>query len=358
MPAAQRLTIRRHGKKRQQRDLVWWILAPILPVERAICPFVALLTLTCDDGNLSLGHETKPLNPVLRQRLELLDSPILLFLVRQTIGRILGVQAVERLMRPAAGLSGMPYLMKVLETANIRVECTHGLDVIPAQGRPAVVCATHATGVLDFVLHMQALRGRRDDIMVVATADAMAFKGFADNIIPVPDREPDPIEYRAKLSEYFDQVKQALRAGKLVFIFPSGGLSRKRTSGFRDIRDKEWKTSAASVAHEIAHEIGQDISLIPAHSNAEQNPRYYRFRGVVTALSRVLGKDKSRNFGGNIAAIVFMLRGALYQRNKVLQVAYADPSMAPGADFEDFMQGLYDQAYELEGYLSFPRRRL
>ncbi len=304
-----------------------------------------------------MGSKTTPLDPVLRQRLELLENPVLLFLARQTIGRILGVQAVERLMRPAAGLSGMPYLIKVLEAANIRVECTHGFDVIPEQGKPAIVCATHATGVLDFVLHMQALQERRDDIMVVATADAMAFTGFADNIIPVPDREPDPAKYRKKLSAYFDQVKQALRSGKLVVIFPSGGLSRQRTSGFKDIRDKEWKTSAASVAHEIAHEMGQDVPLIPGHSNAEQNPRYYWFRGLVTGLSRVLGKDKSRNFGGNIAAIVFMLRGALYQRNKVLQVAYADPSAAPGADLEAFMQGLYDQAYELEGYLSFPRRR-
>lgn len=299
----------------------------------------------------------RPLNPVLQQRLEILKNPILLTLVRQTLGRILGVQAVEKLMRPAAGLSGMPYLMKVLDEANIHVECTHGLDGIPEQGKPAVVCGTHATGVLDFVLHMQALQTRRDDIVVVATADACAFSGFADNIIPVPDREADPAKYRAKLGLYFDQVKQALREGKLVFIFPSGGLSRRRTSGFRDVRDKVWKTSAASVAHEISTETERAIPLIPAHSNAEQNPRYYRFRAIVTALSRVLGKDKSRNLGGNIAALVFMLRGALYQQNKVLQVAYGDASTAPSSDLEDYMQDLYDQAYALEDYLSFPQRK-
>lgn len=304
-----------------------------------------------------MDDKDRPLNAVLQQRLEILRNPILLTLVRQTLGRVLGVQAVEKLMRPAVGLSGMPYLLRVLDEANIHVDCTHGLDVIPERGKPAVVCATHATGVLDFVLHMQALQARRDDIMVVATADAQAFSGFARNIIPVPDRETDPVKYRAKLGLYFDQVKQSLRDGQLVFIFPSGGLSRRRTSGFRDVRDKVWKTSAASVAHEISHQTGEDIPLIPAHSNAEQNPRYYRFRAFVTALSRVLGKDKSRNLGGNVATLVFMLRGALYQRNKVLQVAYGDPSTAPGSDLEPFMQGLYEQAYALEDYLSFPQRK-
>ena len=304
-----------------------------------------------------MDDKDRPLNAVLQQRLEILRNPILLTLVRQTLGRVLGVQAVEKLMRPAVGLSGMPYLLRVLDEANIHVDCTHGWDVIPEKGKPAVVCATHATGVLDFVLHMQALQARRDDIMVVATADAQAFSGFARNIIPVPDRETDPVKYRAKLGLYFDQVKQSLRDGQLVFIFPSGGLSRRRTSGFRDVRDKVWKTSAASVAHEISHQTGEDIPLIPAHSNAEQNPRYYRFRAFVTALSRVLGKDKSRNLGGNVATLVFMLRGALYQRNKVLQVAYGDPSTAPGSDLEPFMQGLYEQAYALEDYLSFPQRK-
>ena len=304
-----------------------------------------------------MDDKDRPLNAVLQQRLEILRNPILLTLVRQTLGRVLGVQAVEKLMRPAADLSGMPYLLRVLDEANIHVDCTHGLDVIPEQGKPAVVCAPHATGVLDFVLHMQALQARRDDIMVVATADAQAFSGFAGNIIPVPDRETDPVKYRAKLGLYFDQVKQSLRDGQLVFICPSGGLSRRRTSGFRDVRDKAWKTSAASVAHEISHQKGEDIPLIPAHSNAEQNPRYYRFRAFVTALSRVLGKDKSRNLGGNVATLVFMLRGALYQRNKVLQVAYGDPSTAPGSDLEPFMQGLYEQAYALEDYLSFPQRK-
>ena len=299
----------------------------------------------------------RPLNAVLQQRLEILKNPLLLSLVRQTLGRVLGIQAVEKLMRPAIGLSGMPYLLKILDEANIHVDCTHGMDGIPDKGKPVVICATHATGVLDFVLHMQALQSRRDDIMVVATADAQAFSGFAGNIIPVPDRETDPVKYRAKLGLYFDQVKQSLREGQLVFIFPSGGLSRRRTSGFRDVRDKVWKTSAASVAHEISHEIGQDIPLIPAHSNAEQNPRYYRFRAIVTALSRMLGKDKSRNLGGNVATLVFMLRGALYQRNKVLQVAYGDPSLAPGSDLEEFMQGLYEQAYDLEDFLSFPQRK-
>ena len=312
--------------------------------------------MTQDLAPASTRAIDQPLNPVLKQRLAALNNPILLTLVRQTIGRILGVQAIERLMRPAAGLTGMPYLLKILEVANIRVECTHGFEGLPGPGEPTVICATHATGVLDFVLHMQALQAIREDIMVVATADAMAFQGFADNIIPVPDREADPEKYRAKRDSYFDLVKHALRDGKLVFIFPSGGLSRRRRRGFRDVRDKEWKTSAASVAHEISYRMGHDIPLFPAHSNAEQSPRYYRFRALITTLTRMLGKDRSRHLGGNIAAIVFMLRGALYQRNKVMQVAYGDPLIAPATDLEAFMQNLYDQAYELEEFLSFPLR--
>ena len=298
-----------------------------------------------------------PLNPVLTQRLEALKNPMMLGFVRQTIGRILGVQKVEKLMGPAEGLTGFPYLMKILDEANIHVECTHGLGSIPGAWHPALVCATHATGVLDFVLHMQALEEIRTDIKVVATADAKAFGGFAENIIPVPDRETDITKYRAKRAEYFEQVKQALRDGELVFIFPSGGLSRQRRGGFAEVRDKEWKTSAASVAHEISHETGAEIPLIPAHSNAEQPRRYYRFRTWVTALTRLLGKDKSRNLGGNIAALVFMLRGALHQRNKKLQVAYGDPVFAPSTDLEDFMAEMYDESYALEEFLLFPQRQ-
>ena len=70
----------------------------------------------------------RPLNAVLQQRLEILKNPLLLSLVRQTLGRVLGIQAVEKLMRPAIGLSGMPYLLKVLDEANIHVDCTHGMD--------------------------------------------------------------------------------------------------------------------------------------------------------------------------------------------------------------------------------------
>mgnify|MGYP006888589443 CR=1 FL=1 len=131
--------------------------------------------MTQDLAPASTRAIDQPLNPVLKQRLAALNNPILLTLVRQTIGRILGVQAIERLMRPAAGLTGMPYLLKILEVANIRVECTHGFEGLPGPGEPTVICATHATGVLDFVLHMQALQAIREDIMVVATADAMAF---------------------------------------------------------------------------------------------------------------------------------------------------------------------------------------
>ena len=298
-----------------------------------------------------------PLNPVLTQRLALLRNPLMLRLVRQTVGRVLGVQQIERLMTPAEGLSGFAYLMKILEAANIHVECTHGLSGLPGPGKPALVCATHATGVLDFVLHMQALGEVRTDIRVVATADAKAFGGFADNIIPVPDRETDPVKYRAKRADYFEQVKAALRRGELVFIFPSGGLSRQRRGGFAEIRDKAWKTSAASVAHEISHETGSEIPLFPAHSNAEQSRSYYRFRRAVTALTRLLGRDQSRNLGGNIAALVFMLHGALHQRNKRLQVAYGDPVFAPSTDLDAFMAELYEQAYALEEFLLFPQRQ-
>lgn len=153
------------------------------------------------------------------------------------------------------------YLATALEL-DLRI---HNLDRIPQTGR-SVVISNHPTGLADGTAVLGALHKVRDDVEVLANADACRInRRFADVIIPVEwvadKRTP------AKTRETLRRASAGFGAERMIIIFPSGRLAH-----YVDGRlvDKDWFPTAISLARK------NKAPVTPLHMKAKNSWLYYR----------------------------------------------------------------------------------
>ncbi|GIT92308.1 glycerol acyltransferase [Jannaschia pagri] len=161
-----------------------------------------------------------------------------------------------------------------------------GLENVPTDG-PALIVANHPTGIADGIILHDVLRQRRSDAFYYANSDILrVLPQFEDMIVPVEWRP----EKRTvtKTRETMKLTREALEAGRLGVIFPSGRLAKRR--GLR-LYERPWMASAAMIARKFK------LPVIPVHVRARNSAMFYAFDALhptlrdITLFHETLNKD-------------------------------------------------------------------
>jgi putative hemolysin len=170
----------------------------------------------------------------------------------------------------------------------------NGAGNIPASGR-SVVISNHPTGLADGTAVLDALKPVRNDLEVLANADACRVNpSFADVIIPVEwvadKRTP------AKTRETLRRASAAFNAEKMLVIFPSGRLAH-----FVDgkLVDKDWFPTAVSLARK------NRAPVTPLHIRARNSWLYYRLCDLHKELRDITLFHELLNKQGDVFELTF-----------------------------------------------------
>jgi putative hemolysin len=162
-----------------------------------------------------------------------------------------------------------------------------GLENIPRQG-PALIVANHPTGIADGIMLHHAIYPLRPDMFIYANSDIM-------RILPQFESLIAPVEWRldkrtrAKTRETMEYTREAIEAGRLGVIFPSGRLAKRR--GLK-LHEREWMASAAMIARKY------DLPIIPLNIRARNSVLFYLFDLIhptlrdITLFYETLNKDR------------------------------------------------------------------
>lgn len=208
--------------------------------------------------------------------------PLVRPVVRQALGYRKALRWADDIAALPSGQACFEYLDRALEL-NVSVR---GGDRIPSSGR-AVVIANHPTGLADGPAVLSALRAVRDDVEVMANADACRVnQSFADIIVPVEwvkdKRTP------AKTRETLRRTSASLAAEKLMLIFPSGALAQMVDGR---LVDRPWHSTAVSLARK------NRAPVTPLHVRSRNSRLYYALCNIhkelrdITLFHELLNKQ-------------------------------------------------------------------
>lgn len=162
-----------------------------------------------------------------------------------------------------------------------------GLENIPRQG-PALIVANHPTGIADGIMLHHALYPLRPDMFIYANSDILRIMPQFESLIAPVEWRLDK-RTRAKTRETMEYTRQAIEAGRLGVIFPSGRLAKRR--GLK-LHEREWMASAAMIARKF------DLPVIPLHIRARNSALFYLFDLIhptlrdITLFYETLNKDR------------------------------------------------------------------
>lgn len=193
----------------------------------------------------------------------LMQHPLLWRFIKRVLYPVLNYEETVSIVDEVSELSGVEVMNYVSRRLNLKMQM-QGLDNIPTSGA-AVVLANHPSGIADGVAVWDALRTRRDDIMVFANRDAIrAAPGLADLIIPV--EWVDEKKTRERSKETVKQMVSAFRSKRLIVIFPSGRLARPTLTG---LKERPWMPTAVSLAQKY------QCPIIPMHLSGRNSWFFY-----------------------------------------------------------------------------------
>ena len=162
-----------------------------------------------------------------------------------------------------------------------------GLEHLPRHG-PALIVANHPTGIADGIMLYQAISPIRPDLFIYANSDILRIlPQFQSLIAPVEWQEDK--RTRAKTRETMEYTRDAIDAGRLGVIFPSGRLAKRR--GLR-LYERPWMASAAMIARKY------DLPVIPLNIRARNSAVFYLFDRIhptlrdITLFYETLNKDR------------------------------------------------------------------
>ena len=162
-----------------------------------------------------------------------------------------------------------------------------GLENIPRQG-PAMIVCNHPTGIADGIMLHHALFPLRPDMFIYANSDILRIlPQFESLIAPVEWREDK--RTKAKTRETMQYTRQAIDAGRIGVIFPSGRLAKRRGLS---LHERPWMASAAMIARKY------DLPIIPLHIRARNSALFYLFDFIhptlrdITLFYETLNKDQ------------------------------------------------------------------
>lgn len=190
-------------------------------------------------------------------------------LLRPLLYAILDYGKARRMADAIADLSGPEALDHVMRLLALKVTA-QGLDQVPRQGRCIVVC-NHPTGIADGMAVFVALSALRADLSFYANADAhRVCRRFDEVLIPV--EWVDEKRTRERMRRTLTLTRDAMQADRCLVIFPAGRISRRQADG--TLRDKEWMTSAASIARRY------EAPILPLHVAGPWSRLFHFFHGL------------------------------------------------------------------------------
>jgi len=216
---------------------------------------------------------------------------------RALLGRMLGYQKTLAL---ATELQDQPSdrIMAALSDILAQDVVATGLEHIPRHG-PALIVANHPTGIADGIILHGLLAQTRTDTCMLANLDILrVMPQMADMIAPVewrPDRRS-----HAKTRATMAYRRQAVAAGRLGVIFPSGRLAKRRGLS---LHERPWMASAAMLARKF------DLPVIPVNIRARNSALFYLFDLIhpslrdITLFHETLNKDR-QPFGVTIGEAI------------------------------------------------------
>jgi putative hemolysin len=147
-----------------------------------------------------------------------------------------------------------------------RTVSVSGLHHIPRHG-PALIVANHPTGIADGIVLWHLLAPIRPDLYFFANRDIL-------RVMPQMEEAIAPVEWRhekrshGKTRETMAFTREAVEAGRLGIIFPSGRLAKRK--GLR-LYERPWMASAAMLARKF------DLPVIPVNLRARNSVLFYLF---------------------------------------------------------------------------------
>ncbi len=206
--------------------------------------------------------------------------------VRPVLYQLLGYRKARRWADEIGQLKSGADCFAYLDKALALSVTTRGLEYVPRSGR-SVVVSNHPTGLADGSIALAALTQVRQDIEIMANADACRVNiRFADVIIPVEwvhDKRTV-----AKTRETLRRAAAAFTAERMLVIFPSGALAHWSEGR---LIDKPWHQTAVSLARK------NKAQVTPLHIEAKNSWLYYRLCDInkelrdITLFHELLNKQ-------------------------------------------------------------------
>ena len=164
-------------------------------------------------------------------------------------------------------------LMDTLARMIAREVTATGLSNIPRHG-PAMIVANHPTGIADGIVLWHLISPIRPDLYVYANRDVLrVLPQMADALAPVEWRKEK--RSHGKTRETMAFTREAVQAGRLGVIFPSGRLAQRR--GLK-LHERPWMASAAMLARKF------DLPVIPVNIRARNSVLFYLFDAIHPTL--------------------------------------------------------------------------
>ncbi|WP_377886397.1 1-acyl-sn-glycerol-3-phosphate acyltransferase [Algimonas porphyrae] len=194
---------------------------------------------------------------------KLVGRPRLWRAIRPLLYRLLAYDAAVFLANAVKPMRGHAAFRMVARHISPRV-AVEGLQNIPRKGG-CIIIANHPTGLADGLAVFQAIRERRPDHVFLANADALRVIPQGEDII-IPVEWVKEKRSLAKTRDTLLKMRQAIKAGKCIVIFPSGRLARMSWHG---LIDQSWESSAAMVAKKYK------VPVVPLRIQARNSNFYY-----------------------------------------------------------------------------------
>jgi len=186
-------------------------------------------------------------------------------MARAVLHRMLGYHQTLQLAESLRDAPSSEIMARMGQMLAREVSVT-GLSHIPRHGA-ALIVASHPTGIADGIVLHHVLSALRPDAYYFANHDILrVLPQMADMIAPVEWR-PEKRSH-GKTRETMAFTRQAVEAGRLGVIFPSGRLAKRR--GLR-LHERPWMRSAAMIARRF------ELPVIPVNIRARNSALFYLF---------------------------------------------------------------------------------
>lgn len=184
-------------------------------------------------------------------------------IIRKLGDGILGYDKAIRMADKIAPMGGREVFDYMSDLLKLKLSVS-GLDHVPKTGA-TIVTPNHPAGIADGIAVYDALKNIRDDIIFVANRDAIRVSpGLVDTIIPVEWR--DELRTATRNRETIGALIRAIRAGRMIVIFPSGRLARPTLRG---LKERPWQITALNLAQKYG------INVLPMHIKGRNTFLYY-----------------------------------------------------------------------------------